>query len=183
MSGLPEGPRGKALAISIAVLMLGVLYAVIVMPLQDLYAANAQALEERRALLQRYERASVELPRLRIESEQRDAQSGGGGLLLPGTTDGLAAADLQSTLKDLVEEGGAALDSAQTLPSETLGNFRRVGVRISFSGGLELLTAVLLGVETAKPVLSVGGLQIDSSDEETGEDLTVAMDVYGFRLQ
>jgi hypothetical protein len=103
--------------------------------------------------------------------------------LLTGATDALAAADLQSTLKDLVEEGGATLESAQTLPPETLANFRRVGVRISFSGGLELLTSVLLGVETAKPVLSVGSLQVNSSDEETGEELAIAMDVYGYRQQ
>lgn len=102
---------------------------------------------------------------------------------MAGATDALAAADLQSTLKDLVETGGATLESAQTLPPEALANYRRVGVRVSFSGGLELLTTVLLGVETAKPVLSVGSLEINSSDEETGEDLAIAMDVYGYRLQ
>ena len=180
-SGLPEGTRGKALAVSIGVLMLGAVFAVFVMPLLELYEANAQTLEDRRAVLSRYERSAAALPRLR-ESKQ-GASPSDGTLLLAGATDALAAADLQSTLKDLVETGGATLESAQTLPPEALANYRRVGVRVSFSGGLELLTTVLLGVETAKPVLSVGSLEINSSDEETGEDLAIAMDVYGYRLQ
>jgi general secretion pathway protein M len=182
MSGLPEGARGKALALAIGALLLCTLYVVIVMPLHGFYDRNAQALQDRRQVLTRYESAVEDLPRLRDEAQQRRQQSGG-GLLLAGSSDAVAAADLQSTLKDLVEADGATLESAQTLPAEPLGNFRRVGVRLSFSGNLELLTSVLLGVETANPVLSVGSLELDSSDEESGQDLTIAMDVYGFRSQ
>ncbi len=181
MSSLPEGARGKFLAVSIGVLIFCAFYVGLVAPLLGFYEASAQTLHDRRAVLARYERAAADLPRLRDASANK-AESGS-ALLFTGTTEALAAAELQSTLKDLVEAGGATLESAQTLPPETLGNFRRVGVRVSFSGGLDLLTTVLLGVETAKPVLSIGGLELDSSDEETGEDLTVAMDVYGFRLQ
>jgi len=182
MSGLPEGTRGKALALAIGALLLCVLYVAIVMPLRGFYDTNAQALHDRGEVMKRYERAVQDLPRLRGEAQQRRQQPGG-SLLLTGSSDAVAAADLQSTLKDLVEADGATLESAQTLPAETLGDFRRVGVRLSFSGSLELLTSVLLGVETANPVLSVGGLELHSSDEETGQDLTIAMDVYGFRSQ
>ena len=182
MTNLPEGRNGKMLALSIGALFLCTLCVVIVMPLQGFYDANAQTLQDRRDVLRRYESAVANLPGLRNGSEQRDREQGG-GLLLDGSSDAVASADLQSTLKGLVEEGGATIESAQTLPPETLGNFRRVGVRVSFSGGLDLLTAVLLGVETASPVLSVGGLELNSSDEETGNDLTIAMDVYGFRSQ
>src|SRR5262245_39948949 len=181
MSSLPEGTRGKILAVSIVLAIIGVFYAGIVAPLLGFYEANAQTLQDRRAVLARYERAAAELPGLRDASTKKPES--GGSLLFIGTTDALAAADLQSMLKDLVETGGATLESAQTLPPETLGKFRRVGVRVSFSGGMELLTSVLLGVETAKPVLSIGGLELNSSDEVTGEDLSIAMDVYGFRLQ
>jgi hypothetical protein len=182
MSGLPEGPQGKVLALSISALGLCALYVAIVMPLRGFYDANAQALQDRREVLKRYESAVLDLPRLRGEAQQRRARLGG-DLLLAGSSDAVAAADLQSTLKALVEADGATLESAQTLPAETLDKFRRVGVRLSFSGNLELLTSVLLGVETASPVLSVGGLELHSSDDEYGQDLTIAMDVYGFRSQ
>lgn len=182
MSGLPEGTRGKLFAVSIAGLLLCVLYVAIVVPLAGLYDSSAQTLQDRREMLGRYERAAQDLPRLRAEAEQRRQRSAG-GFLLAGSSDAVAAAELQSTLKDLVEADGATLESAQTLPAETIGNFRRVGVRLSFSGSLELLTSVLLGAETSNPVLSVGGLELQAPDDENGQDLTIAMDVYGFRSQ
>jgi general secretion pathway protein M len=181
MSDLPEGIRGKALAFSIAALLLFALYLAIVMPLVGYYDASAQVLRDRRDVLKRYESAVQDLPRLRAQGQKNRQQSG--NLLLTGSSDAVTAAALQSTLKDLVEADGATLESAQTLPAEKLGNFRRVGVRLSFSGSLELLTSVLLGVETANPVLSIGALELHSSDEEAGQDLTIAMDVYGFRSQ
>jgi general secretion pathway protein M len=181
MSHLPDGKKGQVLALSIAALLLCVIYVAVVSPLRGFYDANAQALVDRRDLLRRYESAARDLPRLRNEAQHRGAPSD--GLLLAGSSDAVAAADLQSALKGLVEADGAAIESAQTLPAETLGDFRRVGVRLSFDGNLELLTSVLLGVETASPVLAVGGLELQSSNEETGQDLTIAMDVYGFRFQ
>jgi general secretion pathway protein M len=183
VNSLPEGRKGKVLALSIGVLLLCALHVAVVLPLHRLYAANAQTLTDRIGVLKRYERAAADLPGLRDEAEKGGSQVGQGRLLLAGSSDAVAAADLQSTLKDLVEGGGATLESAQTLPAETIGNFRRVGVRLSFAGNLEVLTAVLLGVEASSPVLSVGSLELHSSDEETGEDLAIAMDVYGFRSQ
>jgi general secretion pathway protein M len=183
MSGLPDGTPGKILAVSIAALLLAILYVAIVVPLAGLFDANAQALEDRRAVLVRYEQAARDLPRLRDEGEARGQQPGG-GLLLAGSSDAVAAADLQSALKELVEADGATLESAQTLPAETIGAFRRVGVRLAFSGSLDLLTSVLLGIEASNPVLSVGGLELRSSeDDDSSQNLTIAMDVYGFRSQ
>lgn len=181
MSNLPDGVPGKILALSICALLLCALYVTIATPLLAYHEAKAQALRERRAVLTRYEAAARDLPRLRREAQTRGERSGG-GLLLSGSGDAVAAAALQSTLKDLVEADGTALESAQTLPAEAVGNFRRVGVRLSFSGNLELLTSVLLGVEAAKPVLTIGALDVRSPDEG-GEELAIAMDVYGFRSQ
>jgi general secretion pathway protein M len=182
MTELPEGAKGKSLALAIAALLLGVVYAAVVVPLSDVYAANAQALNDRRAVLMRYEKAAQDLPRLRGDASEREQQTGRGPLLA-GSSDAVAAADLQSMLKDLVEQGGATLESAQTLPAETMGSLRRVGVRLAFDGSLDLLTSVLLGTETSNPVLSVGGLELHSSDDDSDEELTIAMDVYGFRSQ
>jgi hypothetical protein len=69
-----------------------------------------------------------------------------------------------------------------------------VGIRVAFSGDLKLVTAVLRGVETSRPVLSVGDFSLRSggaasaadSDDDTasagdGGQLSVTLDVYGFR--
>ena len=80
----------------------------------------------------------------------------------------------------------------------TEGNFRRVGIRVMFSGDLKLVTAVLRGMETSRPILSVGDFSLhaggggsaaaadDSQDDAGaigggGDGLAVTLDVYGFR--
>jgi hypothetical protein len=89
------------------------------------------------------------------------------------------------------------LSSSEVLPPSANGNFRRVGIRVAFSGDLKLVTAVLRGVETSRPILSVGDFSLHSggsivgsgeaSDEENeapagnSDDLAVTLDVYGFR--
>ena len=107
---------------------------------------------------------------------------------MTGSTDAVAAAELQSALKVLVELEGAKVDSAEMLPPETEEDvLRRVGVRVAFTGSLMLLTTVLEGVETTRPVLSVGNLDVHlaADPEEKDEDRTLAivMDVYGFHSQ
>ncbi len=65
-------------------------------------------------------------------------------------------------MKSAVEEAGARLTSAEILPEKTEGEFRRVGVRISFAGDLKLLTSVLHSLETAHPVLFAGDFDLQS---------------------
>jgi general secretion pathway protein M len=180
----PDGTSGKALALLIAFAMLGAIYLTAIAPLFSYYESTAQRLHDRQELARRYQNLAGELPRLRAAETKRRSQRPDGDLLLTGSTDAVASAMLQSTLKDLVEQQGAKLTSAQMLPAETEDSvLRRVGVRIAFSGNLKSLTTLLPRVETTRPVLSIGNLEIhvDGSNKE-GERgaLTIAMDVYGF---
>jgi hypothetical protein len=58
-----------------------------------------------------------------------------------------------------------------------------VGVRIAFAGNLTLLATVLEGVETTRPVLSVGNLDIHTAADVENHALAIVMDVYGFYSQ
>jgi len=184
---LPAGAASKLVALAIGGLAIVVFNFAIVQPLYAFYDAGAQRLQDRLDIVARYRSAANDLPRLQADAKQWSDQTRNGSLLFSGSSDAIAAATLQSTLKDMVEQGGAKLTSAQTLPPETENNFRRVGVRVAFSGDLTLLTAVLAGIETARPVLTVVNLELhgesDSSNGDSGGALTIAMDVYGFRSQ
>jgi hypothetical protein len=165
-------------------IMIAAVNFMIVEPLFAFYDGNGQRLQDRLDVVQRYRTAADALPQLKAEANEWDEQAQNGDLLLTGASDPIAAASLQSTLKDLVEQGGAKLTSAQTLAAEAENNFRRVGVRVAFSADLALLTAVLLGIETARPVLTVNNLEVRTiGDTSDGEVLEIAMDVYGFRSQ
>ena len=188
MSSARDGASSKALALIAGALVLGAVHFAVIAPLFSYYEATAQKLKERQVLVQRHQNAVRNLPRLRAVAEQARRQPPNGDLLLTGSTDAVDAAELQSTLKVLVELEGAKLDSAEMLPPDTEESvLRRVGVRVAFTGNLTLLTTVLEGVEATRPVLSVGNLDVhmaaDPDEKDDDRTLAIVMDVYGFHSQ
>ena len=181
---LPQGRIGQALALAIGVTVLIAFQVVVVSPLFAYYAAAAQSLQDRWDSVERYRNAVKDLPQLRSAAKALQKSAGDhSGLLLEGGSDSVAAAALQSTLKTMIEQEGAKLTSAQTLQPETQGKFRRVGLRVTFATGLQSLTTLLIGIETAHPILSVSNIDLRSSSNGDDPSLAVAMDVYGFRPQ
>jgi len=174
------------LALGILALTLLAFYYLIVSPLEDAYAANADSLQERMRISARYESLVEQLPELR-QADKVWRERSGGELLLAGTSDALAEANLQTMLKQVVEDAGAKLTSTEFLPVKPEDNFRRIGIRIVFSGDLKLLTGVLHGIETARPRLFAGDFDVHtgggSTDDEEGDSqsLAVTLDVFGFR--
>jgi general secretion pathway protein M len=195
MKQLPDGFRGQMLALAIAVLGMAVLYLLVVSPVLAFYGERADQLEQRVAIAQRYEALARALPSLRAADRKwRDQE--GGELLLDGSSDALASAALQTVVKSLVEDAGGKLSSSEVLVPTTDGSFRRVGIRVIFSGDLKLVTAVLRGMETSRPILSVGDFSLhtagggsgsaDNADEDAGaagsaDALAATLNVYGFR--
>jgi len=185
MIALPDGQNGRMLALGILGLTLLAFYYLIVSPLEDAYAANADSLQERMRISDRYESLAEQLPDLK-RADKLWRERSGGELLLSGTSDSLAEANLQAMLKQVVEDAGAKLTSAEFLPVKPEDSFRRIGIRMVFSGDLKLLTGVLHGIETARPHLFAGDFDVHtggSTDEEEGDSqsLAVTLDVFGFR--
>ena len=187
MNNLPNGVLGKAVAVSVLALLIGAFYVVILSPVLSSYDIRAQVLEQRRETVRRYENAVRDLPRLRASAKQRRDVGQQAELLLAGSSDAVAAAALQSSLKDMIEGEGAKIASASTLPPELAGDFRRVGVRVAFSGNLQLLTTVLLDVEGAQPALAVGNVELhvasDSEGQDEDPDLAISLDIFGYRAK
>jgi hypothetical protein len=189
MKTLPEGSAGQALALAILALIAAAFYLLIISPTLALYDDRAERLQQRAAMAERYQNLVRELPSLQIADKQwRDGS--GGELLLDGQSDAVASAALQAQMKSLVEEAGAKLSSAEVIAGRDDGRFRRVGLRVVFSGDFKLVTTVFRGMETARPKLYVGDFDLHaggaskSSDEDSDEDsgaLAVTMDIYGFR--
>ena len=74
-------------------------------------------------------------------------------------------------------------------PEKTEGDFRRVGIRVAFSGDLKLMTTVLKSLAVSHPVLFSGDFDLHAGTEQDdsagggagSETLTMTLDVYGFR--
>jgi general secretion pathway protein M len=185
---LPQGSAGRALALAIGALVVVIFCFLIVSPILGFYGEEAQFVRERAELALRYKALARDLPDLRV-ADKRWRDQFGGELLLTGQSDATASAEILGMMKTSVEDSGARLTSAEILPAKAEGEFRRIGIRVAFSGDLKLVTSVLRGLETAHPVLFAGdfNLNADSDSNSPGagsagnNGLAMILDVYGFR--
>ena len=72
----------------------------------------------------------------------------------------LAATELQQLVRDTVEGKGGNLVSTQILPVKTEGKFSKVAIKVQMTGNTQALQQVLYELESARPLLFVGNLQI-----------------------
>ncbi len=93
------------------------------------------------------------------ELEQRYAKAQ--SRLLGGSTPTEVGAELQGLLSSLAGDAGLNVLSSQILREDEDGEFRRVGVRLSLSGGLQGVARLLSAVETGDIALEVTVLEIN----------------------
>lgn len=154
---LPEGLRGRLLALALTVTLLGVLWAGCVQPLVDWYAAHAEALEQRRALLQRMIRLAATLPELQHQSSGERAPA---AALLEGGSDAVAGAALQSLVQRMAASAGAELASMENLPAEQRGIYRRIGLRVTTTAQWPVLIELLREIQKGSPRMLTDDLQL-----------------------
>lgn len=175
-------------AIALLLAMLVIFYVAAVHPLLAAFRRNEDAITETAEILTRYQNATVMQAGITAkldELRQREAQQ---GYTVPGSTDALAAAELQERIKMVVRESGGVVRSVQTLPPEDEGSFRRVAVRLQMTTTTEAFFNVVYSLETMLPVLFVDNVDVQSrparttaAKAPTDPPLTVSLDLYGYR--
>jgi general secretion pathway protein M len=178
---------GRASALAILALVLGFVYLAAVAPVIDAFAETRAETAEAQALLARYRQAGQRLPAQRALldrlARQQEAQNG----FLDGASETLAAAELQSRIKAIVESARGELRSNQILPVQQEGRFARVAVRGDMSMTLPAAQRVLYALETASPLLFLDNVDIHSHaadrQQDRNEDIVVlemTLDIYGY---
>jgi general secretion pathway protein M len=172
-----------ALILSLAVLAFA--YLLIVAPLLDFYAEREATIETRRMLLPRLNAAKGELPLLRAQAAELHAAATTHKVTLEGASDAIASAALQSHIEEVTAAAGATIGSAEGLPAEARGTYRRIGLRLVLSGPYETLVALFAKLEAATPPLIIDNVQIRGLQRRAGVSeplsLDAGFDVYGFR--
>jgi general secretion pathway protein M len=178
---LPDGPRGRILAAGLTVALLGALWFGITMPLIGWYQARAEELAQRRAVLVHMQALVEMLPDL-------GRQSGGvrpaPNALLPGPTDALAAAAMQSAVQAMAAASGADLASMETLPAEARGGYRRIGLRVSLSAPWPVLIDLLRSAGQQQPRMLVDDVQFRASPlqvDEAASPVSASFTLLAFR--
>jgi len=178
--------RLLALGLLVAVLAAG--WSLVAEPVIRRFAEQRESIADARLLLARLERlgaARASLEQQRDELRQRLGALGG---YLPGDSETLVAADLQSRIRARFEQQGATLRSLQIMPARSEGEFgQAVTVRAQIGVELPALQAIFYAIETETPYLFIDNLDIRRRagrrrvEEEAGTGiLEVRFDVFGY---
>lgn len=159
---LPEGRHGQFLALGIGLIGLMLLWLALLGPLWGWYQQRADDLAQQRALASRMQALTREIPALRTEVAAQGPDQGS-NMLLPGGTDAIAGANLQSALQDLAKQSGTSLDSAALAPVEAQGPLRKIGLQVSLTTNWSALIGFLAAIETASPRMVVDGLSLNNA--------------------
>jgi Tfp pilus assembly protein PilO len=180
----PTGREGSLLALGLALAALAAIYVLIALPMENLYAAQAERAETQRSLLLKLNAVANELPQLRSQVSELRAGVDSRRLTLGGASDAIAAAALQGHIEELATGAGVTIGSTEGLPTEAEGAYRRLGLRVVLSGSDAALMKLLAALEAATPPVVIDNLQIHGMQRRIGMPqaaLDATLDVFGFR--
>jgi hypothetical protein len=134
-------------------------------PLPALTSLTAAGEEDSWVQLQKIENYQKILARSdaadRRATELRERYEAAKSRLVPGETPTQVGAALQGRLSTMATEAGLNVLSSQILKDEQIGEFRRVGVRLTLSGELEGVTQMLAAIETGPSDVEVTLLEVN----------------------
>ncbi len=178
---LPEGLRGRLLALALSATVLAIVWLACVRPLIDWHATRAEALEQRRALLHRMMTLVASLPELQRQSSGEHAPA---AALLEGASDSIAGATLQGSVQRMAAVAGARLDSMEILPAEQRGAYRRIGLRVATAAQWPVVVGLLREIEQGSPRMLVDDLQLRAPPVDmraANSPISTAFTVIAFR--
>lgn len=182
---LPEGPRGRALALGLTALVLGALWLGVAQPLVQAYADGAEELQQRSALASRMAETAGSVAELQRELATQSADlTPNANAALEGASDALAGAALQSRVESMANSVGARLTSTEALPAEQVGPYRRIALKLTVDARWAMLMRLIQAIERATPSMLIDDLQIHArpAAPRTREPaLTISFTVLAFR--
>ncbi|KXV38077.1 type II secretion system protein GspM [Gluconobacter albidus] len=172
MSGLPDGRKGRLLALGMTFVLL-VLVASGASLLLNQYAEGQADLAEQQDILAHTQILVDTLPDLEKRARTASLQARGSTLLISETSQETALARLQQIVHDAALEGQALPTSMEPLPVSRTGAFERLGVRVSLTTSYAVLVRLLDALDhSTAPRLLVDDLRIDVSGNPQAIDET-----------
>jgi hypothetical protein len=126
---------------------------VFVWPIQAFFADRDAQISQQRAILVRLN--AIAAQRATVADLAAQSASDGSAEFLQGGNDGVAAANLQTLVKGMVESTGAKLRSVRTLPTKPQDDTKFIGVQLEITGTIQAVYQAVRTIETAKPFLFI----------------------------
>lgn len=158
-----------------------------VMPTLQAYDDTEIALARAKEQVIGFERVARGRSAYAARLEELTARESASQVYLQGETDALAAARLQDQVSGEIERHGGTVRSIQSLPGQDDEDFRRVSVRVQFTGTTESLFQAVYSLETARPFVFIDNLDIRNrrsrrraNQQSDNPALNVTLDLSGF---
>jgi type II secretory pathway component PulM len=179
------GRRGQALAAAIGCLALILIWVGLINPLWSWFDNRSMLLEQHQALLYRLREISATLPALRAAAARNPNQAlPTETLMLPGTNDAVAAADLQERIQKMATAAGVNLTAVETLPASPAGSWHKVSLRISMNAPWPVLMDLVRSIEQSPVRILIDDVHFHSAtviNRPTVLPIQASMVVYAFR--
>ncbi len=174
------GRTGQALAVGLVFAAIALVWFGAVAPLRDWYWDRQQTLEQRQAMLAHMRAVAATAPAM-------EAASGSGPrpqAALPGSSDAVAAANLQERVQAMASQAGATLTAVETLPPEPVGAWHKVALRISLTATWPVLTELMRAIEVSPARIVLDDVHFHSAavvNAVPNAPLQASMVLYGLR--
>lgn len=177
---LPEGRRGRVLALMLLLMAVALVWLVIVGPLIGFYSQYASRIALAQQTAERMAHLQEILPHLRQSAAHRPSSA---PQLIDGASDTMASATLQDKLAHLASQSGIEISSSETLAPIREGSYQRIGLHITLSAPYPALIRFLTDLAQASPALVVDGLHLHASEDEgrSADALSCDMGVFAYR--
>jgi hypothetical protein len=183
MATLPRPVRQIAAVVLLLLVIAGIAVTTVV-PLTARVAELREEIEAERVVLGRL--AAVAARSTETAEHERVGRAAlESGAYLKGESEALMAAGLQTTLAQLAAANRVRFASTRALPARERDSTRLIGVSVQFKAEIGQLRALLFRIESHRPFLFIGGLQMrpvspfSQSSPELNGLLDVRLDVFG----
>ena len=151
---LPNGIRGRALAVTLVLLVASAIIAAIAVPAYVLYKRYDEARLAAEGRIERYQRiASTKADHQRALDVIKSRESG--RFFLKNSAPNLGGAELTDLVRPMLEANAARLTSIQPVTVKDEGGFRVYSLNVGFNGTPAALQKTLYALETSIPYLFI----------------------------
>jgi hypothetical protein len=161
------------------------IYGLLVMPVLEAHKGLDLALMDARDQIARYGRLAAKQSAVEALLSDLDTRQSDSGIYLRGSTDALAAVELQDRINKQAKRTGGTLRSIQVLKSETNESFKLVAIKVDLITTMSALHKLLYSLEVERPFVVIRNLDIKSVrrrvDKRTKEPiLSIKFEICGF---
>jgi len=150
----PRSLASRALAAALTVVIAGLMWAGVVVPIKARHDANVEAIADGARLLSSLTGFIAAAQKQGTENSLADLDRYRGDFL-NGAEDSIIVADLQTRLGSLIVAGGVELTSARAMPVKSRDGLDYLGLRLQLRGEMARIQQIMHAIETATPFLFI----------------------------